>query len=147
MGFVAGIAVPLLILAVAIWLARFEMRLYREAHEDGTDLFVYGKGRLIRRMIGVGVMVVTAVGIFWMEIAWSWSPRLSVIVMAILLAAVVLLLVVPLADLRETARTAKPEDLKRSGMTREALQAELQRMVEEQQRKREKQGRPPSAPN
>jgi hypothetical protein len=67
--------------------------------------------------------------------------------MAILLAAVVLLLLVPLADLRETARTAKPEDLKRSGMTREALQAELQRMVDEQERRREKRGGPPSAPN
>jgi hypothetical protein len=147
MGILAGIVLPLLMLAGAIWLARFEMRLYREAHEDGTDLFVYGKGRLVRRMIGIGVMVVAAIGIFWMEVAWRWSPRITVGVMAVLMAAVILLVVVPFADLRETERTARPGDLKRAGMARAQLQQEIDRLVAAQKAARKGQPSPPESRN
>ena len=110
-----SVLLPLALWALAAALARREWRAYRRPDDIGTDLFVYSRGRLIRRMLGVGLLV--ALGATLAALGWlpARSPRGLSIYMALLAVELAGLIVVPLLDLWETARTARPHDLTRQG--------------------------------
>jgi hypothetical protein len=109
------IALPLGLIALAVALARRELRHFREAAEVGTDVFLYTRGRLWRRMTGIAILVALAATL---ALFGAWPPRtprgLS-IYMALLVSEALALVALPLFDLWETARTARPEDLRRQG--------------------------------
>ena len=110
---IVSIVVPAVLWGLAYVLARREWRQYQAAAEIGRDLFVYSKGRLIRRMTGVVLLValgttLAALGLFPARTATGAS-----IDMALLISEVRVLLVLPVIDLWETARSARPEDLTR----------------------------------
>lgn len=104
---------PAILWGLAFLLARRELKQYKTADEIGSDLFVYSRGRLIRRMTGVVMLValgttLAALGVFPASTASGAS-----IYMGLLISEVLILLVLPLLDLWETARTARPHDLTR----------------------------------
>jgi hypothetical protein len=113
-----SIVVPAALFALAYLLARRELRQYRAAAEIGSDLFVYSRGRLVRRLIGVGLLVLlggtlAALGLWPAATAAGLSLYL-----AALATEVLCLVVLPLVDLWETARTARPHDLTRQAGAR-----------------------------
>jgi hypothetical protein len=110
-----SIVLPVALLALAVLLARREWRQYRGATDIGSDLFVYSRGRLVRRMTGVGLLValgmtLAALGVFPARTASGLS-----IYLALLISEVLVLLLLPFLDLWETSRTAKLHDLRRQG--------------------------------
>lgn len=117
MGILTGVVFPIVLCAIAWFLGRRELALYREADEYGHDLFVYSKGRLYRRMTGVAVLVLLGGTLLAMEMFPASSGRGISIYLALILTEVAALVVLPLLDLRETARTAVPEDLTRQAET------------------------------
>ncbi len=114
-----GAAVGVVLLIVTVLLALREQSLYTTQRDglwkDGTDLFVYSKGRLAIRITGLVMTAALGLGL----IAWElWPPATP----SALAAYVVLfgtsslgLVAVVVGDLVVTARTAKPENLKRQG--------------------------------
>lgn len=106
-------ALPAALVVLAAVVARREWRQYRSATAIGSDLFRYSRGRLVRRMTGVGVLVALAMTLA----ALGWvRPRTASGLSALLgalLVEVALLVALPILDLWETARTARPEDLTR----------------------------------
>jgi hypothetical protein len=115
MGVFAGVVVPLALAVLAFMLGRRELALYREGDEFGSDLFVYSKGRLWRRMTGIGVLVALALTLVALEfLPFRSGPALSIYV-ALLVTEVAALVVLPLIDLWETAKTADSADLTRQG--------------------------------
>ena len=113
MGVFAGLVVPVTLWLVAIALARRELGLYRDSHEFGSDLFVYSKGRLVRRMTGIGVLVALGATLVSLEFLPFRSSAALSIYMALLVTEVAALIVLPLIDLWETSKTAQPGNLKR----------------------------------
>jgi hypothetical protein len=112
---VVSIVLPVILWALGAFLARREWKQYRVAEDIGSDLFVYSRGRLIRRMTGVAMLLalgttLAALGLFPARTASGAS-----IYMALLISEVLVLLVLPLFDLWETARTARPHDLTKQG--------------------------------
>lgn len=109
------ILLPAAILALAFALARREWRLYRTAAEIGSDLFVYSRWRLCRRLGGVVVLVALA-GTF--VLLGARGPRDAAEASAYvgaLVGEVLVLVGLSIWDLRETGKTARPEDLTRQG--------------------------------
>ncbi len=108
-----SIALPLGLWALAWALGRRELRQFRHAEDIGHDVFVYSRGRLWRRMTGVAAIAVLGVTLAALGFFPASTPRGASIYMALLVAEVLVLLLLPLVDLWETARTAKPGDLTR----------------------------------
>ena len=105
--------IALALMAIAVVICRHELAAYRDSKELGSDLFVYSRGRLWRRLTGVGFLLATAVTLAAFELfpaQTTWGASLYV---ALLTTEVVTLLVLPVLDLWETGRTARPEDLTR----------------------------------
>ena len=110
-----GIVLPVALVVAAVLISRHESKVYREAQDFGSDVFVYSRRRYRRRTFGVLLMVVTAgtlVGVEWVLAA---GPVTMTIYLAVLVTEVAVLLLLPLFDLWETARTARPGDLTRQG--------------------------------
>jgi hypothetical protein len=114
-GPLVSFLLPLALWALAWGLARRELRQYRAAAEIGSDLFAYGKGRLVRRMIGVGVLALLGGTLAALDIAPARTAARASVYLTLLLAEVILLVGLAVLDLWETARTARPEDLTRQG--------------------------------
>lgn len=115
MGLFAGVVVPLALGVLAFIMGRRELALYRAGDEFGSDLFVYSKGRLVRRMTGIGVLVALALTLVALEFLPFRSGSALTIYMALLVTEVAALVVLPLIDLWETAKTADSSDLTRQG--------------------------------
>jgi len=109
------IVLPLALWGLAYGLGRREWRHYKASDEIGTDLFVYSRGRLWRRMTGVGMLVALGLTLAALGLFPARSPQGLSIYMAVLITEVLVLLLLPLFDLWETARTARPHDLTRQG--------------------------------
>ena len=105
---IVTIVVPALLIGLAYVLARREWKQYRAAGEIGSDLFVYGKGRLIRRMIGIGVLGGLGVTLFLMGLLPPSSPKGATVYLSVIVGEVALLVILPIVDLIETGRTARP---------------------------------------
>jgi hypothetical protein len=114
-GFVFTVALAFALWVLAALLGRRELRLYRASGEIGTDLFVYTRARLWRRMTGVGVLAALGATLLAFELVGASSPSGLSLYMALLITEVVVLMVLPIFDLWETARTARPQDLTRQG--------------------------------
>jgi hypothetical protein len=108
MGPVFGVALPLVLATLAVLFGRRELRLYRAARDGDSDLFVYSRGRLWRRLTGLAVLVSTGVTLAAMEFLPASTARGASIYLALIAAQVVALFVLPIVDLIETARTARP---------------------------------------
>jgi hypothetical protein len=117
MGILTGVVFPIVLWGIAWMIGRREMMLYQAAHDHGDDLFVYTKGRLYRRMTGVGVLVALGLTLLLMELWPASSGRGISLYFAIIMTEVAALIALPILDLRETSRTARPEDLKRRAET------------------------------
>jgi hypothetical protein len=102
------IVVPALLLGLAYVLARREWKQYRAAGEIGSDLFVYGRGRLVRRLIGIGVLAALGLTLFTMGIVPPSSPKGATVYLGVIVGEVALLVILPIVDLVETGRTARP---------------------------------------
>jgi hypothetical protein len=113
MGIATGVVLPCILCALAWWLGRRELHLYQvstnagAADGDGDDLFVYSRGRLRRRMIGLGALAAIGLTLAVLELG-ATSPEIVMTCGALLATELVVLLVVPILDMRETARTAQP---------------------------------------
>jgi hypothetical protein len=105
---VVSIVVPSLLVGLACALGRREWKQYRAAAEIGSDLFVYTRGRLIRRMTGVALLVALAVTLALFGALPPRTPAGASVYLGVMLGEVVLLIVLPIVDLVETARTARP---------------------------------------
>lgn len=118
-----SIILPVILWGLAFLLARREWKQYRVVEEIGSDLFTYSRGRLIRRMTGVAMLV--ALGTTLAALGWFPARTASglYVYMALLISEVVILLVLPMIDLWETARTARPHDLTRQGGPRPKIRA------------------------
>ncbi|HUH02238.1 MAG TPA: hypothetical protein VML75_09585 [Kofleriaceae bacterium] len=112
MGFVLGIALPAVLVAVAGALAHREIRLYRGTRAIagdlvdalGADLFEYTRWRLLRRLTGVIVLLATAVTLAALELAPATSITGAQLYLALLTTEALTLIILALLDLRETAR-------------------------------------------
>lgn len=97
-GFVVALA--------AIALAARELRSYR-TRDDGGDLFIYSRKRLVRRLIGLGVLAATGATLSIWEIAPPGDPGAASLFLGLLLLEIVSLVVIAVLDLRETSSTAR----------------------------------------
>ncbi len=113
MDTLTGILIALALMVIAGVIYRHEISAYRDAKELGSDLFVYSQGRLWRRMTGVGCLLATGLTLASFELFPARSTWAASLYIALFTTEVVTLLVLPLVDLWETGRTAKPEDLTR----------------------------------
>ena len=103
------IIVPSLILGCAYALGRRELRLYRTSHKkNDQDVFVYTRGRLSRRMTGVSILVSLALTLCALGFFPPSTPRGATTYIWLFVADLAALFVVPIWDLWETARTARP---------------------------------------
>jgi hypothetical protein len=117
----ASVALGLSLAVVALLLGRRELRLYRERNRGerapgrvidlDRDLFRYSRGRLWRRMLGVGVIAAVGATIAAWELLPPRSPGEATTYLALLLGELAILVALPLLDLWETARTARPGEL------------------------------------
>ena len=112
---VVSIVLPAALCGLAYFLARREWKQYKLAEDIGSDLFVYSRGRFIRRMTGVVLLVALAMTLAALGVFPARTASGVSIYMALLISEVLILLVLPLFDLWETARTARPHDLTRQG--------------------------------
>jgi peptidoglycan/LPS O-acetylase OafA/YrhL len=110
-----GIVLPLGLMCAAVAIGRRERNEFREATQYGTDLFVYSRRRYRRRLFGVALLVATGATLAAIEWIPPTGPGMLTGYLAALVTEVVVLLLLPLVDLWETARTARPEDLTRQG--------------------------------
>jgi hypothetical protein len=108
-----GVAVPIALWTLAFLLGRRELQSYRESNEVGSDLFRYSRGRLIRRMSGIAVLVATAATFAAMELMGPKTPRAAAIYLALLATEVAALVILGLGDLIETRRSADSSELRR----------------------------------
>lgn len=108
-----GIALPIALWIAAYLLARRETNAYAERGSGDTDVFVYSKRRYVRRMLGVGILVCTGMTLMAWELVGASTAGGAMIYMGLLGVEVAALVVLPVLDLRETTRTAAPEDLTR----------------------------------
>jgi len=113
MELLLGLALPFAMCVIAYLIARNELGVYQHGKAAGWDVFVYSKGRLWRRMIGVGFLVATAVTLAAHELFPASTPQGASIYLVLFSVEVLALLVLPIVDLWETGRTAKPGDIKR----------------------------------
>jgi hypothetical protein len=118
MDLVEALVVPVLVWYLAFLLGRRELRAYRRRHKEETDLFVYSKGRFIRRMTGVVALVATGLTLAAWDFLPPKTPQQASLYVGLLLAEVAIIVVLSMVDLWETVRTAKPEDLTRQGAPR-----------------------------
>jgi hypothetical protein len=102
------IALPSLLIGLAYGLGRREWKQYRAAAEIGSDLFVYTRGRLIRRMTGVGMLAALGVTLAMFGLAPPRSPAAASLYLGLFVGETIALLVLPIVDLVETGRTARP---------------------------------------
>jgi hypothetical protein len=102
------VVVPGACLLLAAALGRREWRQYRAAAEIGSDLFVYSKGRLVRRLAGVVLLAALGLTFGALGLFPPRSPGGVHVYMGVIMGEVVLLLALPILDLMETARTARP---------------------------------------
>lgn len=103
-----SVVLPILLVTVAVSLGRREWRQYKAAAEIGSDLFVYTRGRLARRMTGVGFLVALAVTLALFGLIPPRTPGAASLWLAAILGEVLALIVLPIFDLLETNRTARP---------------------------------------
>ncbi len=115
MGWVTGILFPIILWSLSVMLVRREFELYRVQEDFGTDLFLYTKGRLIRRLTGVVVIVALGATLMAMELYPAGSGAGASIYLALLLSEMLALVVIPLLDMWETTRTANSIDPTRLG--------------------------------
>lgn len=114
MGFLVGIALPALLVGVAIALAVREIRLFRATHAIagdlasalGADFFEYTRWRLVRRLTGVALLA-TAVTLAALELAPATGLAGAQLYIALLTTEALALIIVGLLDLRETAKRRK----------------------------------------
>ena len=102
-----SILLPSCVLAIAYVLARREWHSYRSSAETG-DLFVYGRGRLVRRLVGVGVLAALALTLTALDILPARTPRGAHTYLGLFAAEIGTLVALALWDLWETGRTAQP---------------------------------------
>lgn len=115
MGFLVGIALPALLVGVAIALAVREIRLFRATHAIagdlasalGADFFEYTRWRLVRRLTGVALLLATAVTLAALELAPATGLAGAQLYIALLTTEALALIIVGLLDLRETAKRRK----------------------------------------
>ena len=122
-----SIVLPAVLVGLAFLIARREWKQYRAAEDIGSDLFVYSRGRLLRRMTGVAMLV--ALGTTLAALGWLPARTASgaSIYMALLFSEVLVLLVLALLDLWETARSARPHDLTKQGGPKPKLKSATSR--------------------
>jgi hypothetical protein len=102
------IVVPAVCLGLAYVLGRREWKLYHAAAEIGSDLFVYSRGRLFRRMGGVVVLAALGLTFVALGVAPPRSPTGADVYLGLIVGEVAVLIVLPIWDLLETSRTARP---------------------------------------
>jgi hypothetical protein len=102
-------------LLLAIGLARREWRLYRTTNDMGSDLFLYTRGRLARRMGGVLVLAALAATFAALGLRPARNAHEASAYLGLIMGELLLLIGMSVWDLIETARSAKPEDLTRQG--------------------------------
>ena len=114
-----GAAIGLVLVIVSLLLGLREQSLYTTQRDglwkDGTDLFLYTKGRFRVRLFGLGTASVLGIALF----AWDlWPPvepsGLMAYVIVFSVSSLALIITV-VADLVITARTARPDELMRQG--------------------------------
>ncbi len=110
-----SIVVPIVLWGLAFLLARRECKQYKVSDEIGSDLFVYSRGRLVRRMTRVAMLVALGTTLAALGVFPARTANGASIYMVLLISEVLILLVLPMLDLWETARTARPHDLTRHG--------------------------------
>lgn len=115
MSIVVGLLLPVLLVVLAIWMARRELSVYKDSDDFGSDLFVYTKGRLYRRLSGCGLLGLTGLTLAAFELFPAQTVNGFSIYLALLCVEVLGMLVLPLVDLWETGTGADPADLTRQG--------------------------------
>ena len=107
------------LIAIATLLGSREVKAYRyhrsATYNDGTDLFVYTKGRFLARLGGVccgGGFGVALVG--W-ELLPPRSPEGLSVYLAVFGTLIIGLFVTVISDFMITAKTARPAQVKRQG--------------------------------
>gem|GEM_PF-4183416 len=119
MSILLGLVLPVVLVTISIWMGTRELRVYRESPDFGSDLFVYSKGRLWRRLAGCVLLALTGLTLSAIELFPARSVSGVSIYLMLLCAEVVALIVLPLVDLWETARTARPGDPTRADPDRQ----------------------------
>jgi hypothetical protein len=101
--------------AVALLLLRRELELFRGARRgDGDrDLFVYSTGRFVRRLTGIAALLALALTLAGLGLVPPRNAAQAQVYLGLITTELVALVVVPLWDLVETARTARPGDRSR----------------------------------
>lgn len=107
---IVTIALPAFILGLAYTLARRELKLYRVAGELGSGLFVYSRGRLVRRLTGIAILVALGLTFAALGIIPPRSAGAANAYLAAILGELGALFVLPIWDLVETARTGRRRD-------------------------------------
>jgi hypothetical protein len=105
---IVTVFLPAFLIGLAYVLGRRELRQYRLSGSIGSDLFVYSRGRLIRRLTGVGMLVALAVTLALLGFLRPAAPRGASLWLAVILGEVIAILLLPIFDLIETARSARP---------------------------------------
>jgi len=72
-----------------------------------SDLFIYSRRRLVRRLTGIAVLSALGVVLVVWELAPPSSPSGATVLLGLLLTGVVALVLIAILDLRETSTTAK----------------------------------------
>lgn len=90
----------------AIALGARELRGYR-ARDDAGDLFVYTRRRLVRRLVGLTVLVGVGATLAVWDVAPPGDPGTASLLLGLLLIEILALVIVAALDLRETSTTAR----------------------------------------
>ena len=93
--------------AISLLLARRELGIYRARKAADSDVFVYSKWRLARRLTGIAVLASTAITL----VAWVLVPPTTAggasAYITLFMCEVAALFVLAIVDLIETTRTAR----------------------------------------
>jgi hypothetical protein len=108
-----NVLLPLVLAATGVFIGLREWQQYKASAEVGHDLFVYSRGRLARRLSGVATLLALAATLFAFGAFPANNPRGASVYLALMIGEVAVLLILPVLDLWETARTARPEELDR----------------------------------
>ncbi len=100
--------VPAILWGLAWTLGRRELALYGRRDSEEADVFVYTRGRLVRRLTGVGLLVGLGAAFAALGFFPPTTPGEANVYLGVFAGGVILLIVLPVWDLVETARTAKP---------------------------------------